>query len=436
MANSKNTKQHRDEKKSGDLSELHDNYSFEGEDDVESKSAHPEFTSKYSSSKDEDESRKQTSAYASKINKSFGTDAGFKNRSKAEDNDDYSYSSQLGNDQRDPSKESFRSNNPYQFSGRTHQLSYDQQFRYQQPQYQQPQYQQPFDGGYNQFQGYSNQGNVNQGPEYSNPYGYQGSFNQNQPFDYNRQQPYQQQYRQGSFQNQNFRQQNYNQQFGFQQPFGQQNSNQNFQPQGFNQFNQYNPYENQFRNQQPVNRGYENHNYNDQSNRFRSSFNTQGFGSSIYRHENYQPDPTGSGYAGSTFGGQGPGEFRSNESFNDQQHYDNTDFRFRQELKNPSRGFNRNYRQDEQERNNYQHDEDGYTKRGFKGFPNANFEDPFSGFHSPYGNEREEQFGYEREFSQGRPFHERTNFDNPNQGFQNFQQPKGRQRRRNRNNNY
>lgn len=429
MANSKNTKQHRDEKKSGDLSELQNNYSFEGEDDFESKSAHPEFTSKQSSSKDAQEAKNQTSAYALKINKPYGTDTNSKNKSK-EDNDDYSYTSQLGNDQRDYSRESFKSNDPYQFSGRTHQLSYDQQFRYQQPHYQQPP-----DNGYTQYQGYDNQGgNTNQGPAFLNPYPNQAPFSQNRPFENNQQfyqQRYQQPYNQGSFPNQNFRQQNYNQGFGYQQPFGQQNSNQQFQPQGFNQSN---PYDNRYENQQTVNRGYENRNYNDQSNRFRSSFNTQGFGNSIYRHENYQPDPMGSGYAGSTFGGQGPGEFRSNEFFNEQQNYDNTDFRFRQELKNPSRGFNRNYRQDERERNNYQHDEDVYT-RGFKGFANANFEDPFNGFHSPYGNEREEQYGYEREYSKGRPFNERRDFDNPGSGFQNFQQAKSR-RRRNRNNNY
>ena len=157
MANSKNTKQDRDEKKSSDLSELN-NYSSESENDFESKSAHPEFTSQYSSSKGNDEDKNRTSAYASKINKSFGGDAGFKNRGKGEENDEYSYTSQLGNDQRDSSKESFRSSTPYQSSGRTHQLSYDQQFRsqqpqYQQPQYQQPQYQQPYNGGYNQYQG-------------------------------------------------------------------------------------------------------------------------------------------------------------------------------------------------------------------------------------------------------------------------------------------
>lgn len=431
MANSKNTKQDREEKKSGDLTELN-NYSYESENDLESKGVHPEFTGKYASSKGKEEGEESpTSAYASKINKSYGSDSGSKNKSK-EDNSDYSYTSQLGNDQRDQSNQSYPSTNATQYNGRRHQLSYDQQFRYQQPQYQQP-----YDAGFNQNQPGNHPGHLNQEfqqPDYSTPHSYLRTMQQDQQYDYNQQpyqQRYQQPYNQASFQNQNFRQQNYNQGFGYQQPFGQPTSNQHFQPRGFNQFD---PYENQFRNEQPINRGYENHNYNDQSNRFRSSFNTQGFGNSIYRHENYQPDAGGSGYAGSTFGGQGPGEFRTNELFNEQQRYDNTEFRFRQEVKNPSPGFNRNYRQEEQERNNYQHDEDGYM-RGFKRQFNPNFEDHFSGYYSPYGNEREEQYGYEREFSQEKPFGDMNNFENPTQRFQNFQS-KDQRRRRNRNNNY
>src|SRR3954462_317737 len=227
MANSKNTKRDRDEKKSGDLSELHNNYSFDAENDLES--ASPEFTSKYSSSKgkDEKENDNSTSAYASKINKSFGNDSHFKNKDgKAETNED-SYTSQLGTDQRSSSKESFKSTSPNQYSGRTHQLSYDQQFRHQEPQFQQP-----YDANFNQNQQFQNQ-RYQQG--FSNPYGNQGSFNQHQPFGFNQQQPYQNQnpYNQGSFQNQDFRQHSHNQRFGYQQPYGQQYANPNFQSQGF-----------------------------------------------------------------------------------------------------------------------------------------------------------------------------------------------------------
>lgn len=415
MANSKNTKKDRDEKKSGDLSELHNSYSFDAENDFESESAQPEFTSKFASSKDDEEDRNSTSVFASKINKSYGNDSSFES---------------MSNGKRVNNREDFRSASPQPYTGRTHQLSYDQQFRAQQPQYQQP-----YETDFYQKQPFSSAPPFNQGFQQgtSNPDEQQDSFSHNQAFENDQQRRYQYPYNQGAFQNRNFRQPNYNQSFGYQQPFGQQPSNQYFEPHSFNQFN---PYVNQFRNEQPVNRGYENYYFNDQSNRYRSSFNTQGFGNSVYRHENFQPDPSGSGYAGSTFGGQGQGEFRSNEQFNEHQRYDSPDFRFRREQKKPSFGFNQNYRMDEQERNNYQQDEDGF-KRGFRGFSNSYAEDHFNGFNSPYGNEREEQYGYEREFSQNqRPFNERERFENPTHGFQNFQGTKGTRRRRHRDNNY
>lgn len=388
MANSKNTKKDRDEKKSGDLSELNEGYpSYGTAGKSNSETAGLEFTSKYSSSFDEEENDYPTSAYASKINKSYGEST--KKKTREEDDDDYSYTSQLGNDQR---------------SGRTHQLSYDQQFRYQQ---QQPsQYQQQYKPSYNQ----SNQPQA--GRQYGNPNFQQGQqpqgythqdFNQrplyqHQPFGY--QQRYSNPYPQG------------------QEPYAPQGYAQNYQnpgspvygpsygqPQGFNQA--YN-YGNQFGNQQFVNRGYENHNYNDQSNRLRSSFNTQGFGDSIYRHESYHPEAGGSGYAGSTFGGHGTGEFRSNP-YDYNQPYGNPSFpTHRQEFRNPSRGYNRNYRLDEERRNDYQHDEDGI--KGYQNEYPGNFE---SGYTSPYGNEREEQFGYEREYSQ----HGRSQY-NPNRDFE------------------
>ena len=370
MANSKNTKQYREEKKSGDLSELNDLNFFDNKKDIDTQSPHPEFIHLH-----------QTSVYASKINKTYGTESGNKKQNIRESMDDYSHTS--------PSKKIQHS------SGRTHQLSYDQQFRYQEPLYEKPgneDIQQP------RSRDYLNQ-EFQQG--YSNFYGYQHPYNQRYPSDYH--------------------------QFHY--------NHRNFSPDiPAQNFNSFNPYQNRYDKQEGVNRGNENYNYNDQSNKFRSSYNTQGFGNSIYRHENYQPDESGSGYAGSTFGGQGPGEFRNNELFNEQQQYDNPDFRFRQELKNPPTGFNQHFHQDGFRGNNYRSDEEKYNDR-FKGQYPPNYEDQFSGFHSPYGNEREEQYGYEREFTSSQKPYERNNYKEQDPGFHDFRNPKGR-RRRNKNRNH
>jgi hypothetical protein len=399
MANSKNTKKDRDEKKAGDLSALNENYPSNGTAaNSDSETAGSEFTSKSSSSFDEEEENDhRISAYASKINKSYGESSdkspSQKNEKEEEkEEDDYSYTSQLGNDQRsEQSGKQFSSrNNPYR--GSSHQLSYDQQFRYQQ---RQPSSSQQYGQSYNKpfDQSYGNQGYQSGSQQrFSNQR--QGFVNQNQSYRSSQEYP-------NSFSQQNFQGPGYDRS-----TYGPSYD----QPQGYNQA--YN-YGNQFGNQQFVNRGYENHNYNDQSNRLRSSFNTQGFGDSIYRHENYHPEAGGSGYAGSTFGGQGSGEFRSNE-FEHNQPYGNPSFpTHRQEFRNPSRGYTRNYRQDEQRRNEYQNDEDGIL--GFQNEYDRHFE---SGYHTPYGNEREEQYRNERESSRyGRPRNDSNrNFENREQG--------------------
>jgi hypothetical protein len=397
MANSKNTKKDRDEKKSGDLSALNDSFSSY---DSETDSPNPEFTSKYSAYDENDSKDYSTSAYASKINKSYGSETSKSKNSNDQDDDD-SYTSQLGNDQRSPDKrEQYRTTGSQQYRGKVNQLSYDQQGHYQPPVQQEYNQQRAFDQPYGN-PGYGNQSYRNQNqnfgaPGYQQGQGYQNQvFNnpsfgyQNQPFGYNQQQGYPAQFH-PQYQQRQFQQPG----FGAQQQFNQPYQSQGFQqPQGFNQSSNYG---NQYGNQQFVNRGYENHNYNDQNNGLRSSFNTQGFGDSVYRHENFHPENGGSGYAGSTFGGQGSGEYRGQE-YGDQQQFGAPHFTSHREFRNPSRGFNRDYRRDEAERNNYQRDEDGYT-RGFEG-----------SFNSPYG---EEQFGYERDFS--RPFPEDRNFESQN----------------------
>ena len=79
MANSKNTKKDRDEKRSGDLSELNDSsFSYGTESDSETEGS--EFISKYSSSSADDENDYSKSAYASKINKSYGDSTKSKNK--------------------------------------------------------------------------------------------------------------------------------------------------------------------------------------------------------------------------------------------------------------------------------------------------------------------------------------------------------------------
>jgi hypothetical protein len=447
MANSKNTKKDRDEKKSSDLSELNESYStpsYGTASKSDSETAGSEFTSKYSS-RDDDEKDQQTSAYASKINKSFGESEKSRDQSnggekESKDDDDYSYTSQLGNDQRSGGRigEQY-ANIGNQGSGRTHQLSYDQQFRYQQPSQQSytPSYQQPYSTqqsygsqqsygtqqydtpNYQQnYQGYSNQ-------EYNSNQGYNQRFtNRNQP--YESQQRYSNRYsqEQGQFRNSGYAQQsNQGPGPGYAQTFYGPTYD---QPQGFNQA--YN-YGKQFGNQQFVNRGYENHNYNDQSNRLRSSFNTQGFGDSIYRHENYHPEAGGSGYSGSTFGGEGSGEFRSNQY---QQPYGNPSFpTHRQEFRNPSRGYTRNYRFDEEHRNDYQRDEDNIL--GYRD------EEGFENDYTPYGNEREERFQAERERGFSRPGRSRYPSNRNAEGRNNepdFERGSGsfdRQNRRNRN---
>lgn len=358
MANSKNTKKDRDEKKSGDLSELNESYiSYGTASKSNSETAGSEFTGKYASSFDEeDEMDHPTSVYASKINKTYGESSKNRTKQQEEAEDDYSYTSQLGNDQR--SDEQYPTARR-QHRGRTHQLSYDQQFRYQRP----SSFQQPYDQPYQQYDNSNDQPSYERGHRQTRfqhqPYGYQPRYESSQQ-----------------------------------------------QPQGFNQA--YN-YGNQFGNQQFVNRGYENHNYNDQSNRLRSSFNTQGFGDSIYRHETFHPERGGSGYAGSTFGGEGNGEFRSNPYDYDHP-YGNPEFKtHRQEFRNPSRGYTRNYRLDEEHRNDYQHDEDGIM-----GFQNEHTDPPFTNdYYSPHRNERGEDLRYDREYSK----YERSRY-NPQMDFE------------------
>ena len=433
MANSKNTKKDRDEKKSGDLSELNEGYSSY-DTDKNSETEGSEFISKYSS-QPEDENDYSKSVYASKINKSFGDSSKTKNTSseqkEEEDEDDDTYTSQLGNDQRKGyDQRNSRKTEQYQpgnrYSGSTHQLSYDQQGHYQQPVRNEQQYRQDYNNHqfrnrrsespyYQNQQGFSNR---NQGYEY-------GQTEQSQYSRYDQRNPY------ASYQSQDqpyptgaYNQQNYNQhynQLSFQQP-----------RQEYNQsYNQAYNYGNQFGNQQFVNRGYENHNYNDQDNGLRSSYNTQGFGNSIYRHENDHPEFGGSGYSGSTFGGQGSGEFRSN-AYNQQYPYGDPGFSSRREFRNPSRGYTRNYRQDEQQRNNYQHDEDGLTHS------HDNYGHSENSYNSPYGNEREEQYGHERDNGHSTRSHNQSrNFENQNrrEDERNYKQQYGHSNKRGRNRN-
>ncbi|HSH67371.1 MAG TPA: hypothetical protein VLB84_16625, partial [Bacteroidia bacterium] len=247
MANSKNTKKDRDEKKFGDLSEL--NNSNSPENDSEFESVNSEFINKSSSSFDREE-KNSKSAYASQINKSYGNSS---NRSEDKKSND-THKASFETDQQNENHESVNR----RYTESPHQLSYDQQGRYQPPH----SYQQRYEREFNQqpYQAYKNQNNYErynnqESQRYQSRSHGQDSFNQNQF--HTQRYPINQ-----SSKRFDRREDSYYDQ-------------QQFQPQ---KYQEYLPQErnksyaniNDFENQQFINRGYENHNYNDQSNKLRS----------------------------------------------------------------------------------------------------------------------------------------------------------------------